>query len=126
MALPILPEIAIMSFWPQPEKQILPFSMAKKEISRLTLSDDYWYEPVLTSCSAFVVFSAEEILEVYDSKLKIVKKYKAAGAGSKCMLWPPRLLVMQMHRLAIREEVDGTEVFYMYFRQQENLSIKRY
>jgi hypothetical protein len=33
VALRILPEIAIMSFWPQPEKQILPFSMAKNKKS---------------------------------------------------------------------------------------------
>jgi hypothetical protein len=39
---------------------------------------------VLTSSALpFVVLSAEAILEVYDSKLKIMKKYKAAGAGSK-------------------------------------------
>jgi hypothetical protein len=31
------------------------------------------------------------------------------------------MVMRQMHRLqhSIREEVDGTEVFYMYFRQQE-------
>lgn len=58
---------------------------AKEQIlSRLTVSNDYWYEPVLTSdILPFVVLSAREKLEVYDSNLKIVKKYKAAGAGSK-------------------------------------------
>ena len=66
------------------ETDFAVFNGKEQEISRLTLSDDYWYEPVLTSAALpFVVFSAEEILEVYDSKLKIVKKYKAAGAGSK-------------------------------------------
>jgi hypothetical protein len=32
----------------QPEKQILPFSMAKEKKSRLT-SDDYWYEPLTSA-----------------------------------------------------------------------------
>ncbi|SDX46132.1 hypothetical protein [Flavobacterium degerlachei] len=66
------------------ETDFAVFNGKAQEISRLTLSDDYWYEPVLTSSALpLVVISAEEILEVYDSKLKIVKKYKAAGAGSK-------------------------------------------
>lgn len=60
--------------------------MNEKEqiLSRLTVSDAYWYEPVLTSdILPFVVLSAREKLEVYDSKLKILKKYNAAGAGPK-------------------------------------------
>jgi hypothetical protein len=53
-------------------------------LSRLTVSDDYWYEPVLTSdILPYVILSATEKLEVYDSNLKIVKKYNAAGAGPK-------------------------------------------
>ncbi len=56
----------------------------KQILSRLTVSDAYWYEPVLTSdIQPFVVLSAREKLEVYDSKLKILKKYNAAGAGPK-------------------------------------------
>lgn len=60
-------------------------SNSKEQIlSRLTVSQDYWYEPVLTAdLLPFVVLSAREKLEVYDSNLKILKKYKAAGAGSK-------------------------------------------
>jgi hypothetical protein len=66
------------------ETDFAVFNGKEQEISRLTLSDDYWYEPVLTSSVLpFIVVSAEENLDVYDSKLKIVKKYKATGAGDK-------------------------------------------
>jgi hypothetical protein len=50
-----------MSFWPQTEKQILPFSMAKN--NQIKLSDAYWYEPVLTSVLPLFV-SAEENLDM--------------------------------------------------------------
>jgi hypothetical protein len=66
------------------ETDFAVFNGKEQEMSRLKVSDAYWYEPVLTSSVLpFVVLSAEENLDVYDSKLKIVKKYKAAGAGSK-------------------------------------------
>jgi hypothetical protein len=66
------------------ETDFAVFNGKEQEISRLKVSDAYWYEPVLTSSVLpFVVVSAEENLDVYDSKLKIVKKYKATGAGDK-------------------------------------------
>jgi hypothetical protein len=66
------------------ETDFAVFNGKEREISRLEVSDVYWYEPMLTaSVLPFVVLSAEVNLDVYDSKLKIVKKYKAAGAGAK-------------------------------------------
>jgi len=53
------------------------------ELSRLKVSDAYWYEPIVTSSvMPFVVLSAGDILDVYDSKLNFVKKFKADGALS--------------------------------------------
>jgi hypothetical protein len=47
--------------------------------------------------------------------IEIVKKYKAAGAGSKCMLWPPPLLVMrQMHRLQLYSGRGGWHRSILY------------
>jgi hypothetical protein len=53
------------------------------ELSKLSVSDAYWYEPVVTSSTLpFVVLSAGNVLDVYDSKLKFVKKLDAEGAAS--------------------------------------------
>jgi hypothetical protein len=66
------------------ENDFAVYNGKEQVISELKVSDAYWYEPVLTSSVLpFVVVSAEENLDVYDSKLKIVKKYKATGAGDK-------------------------------------------
>jgi hypothetical protein len=57
---------------------VLPFC-----VSCADLSDDYWYEPIVTSAvHPFVVFSAGDVLDVYDSKLNFVKKFVAEGALS--------------------------------------------
>jgi len=54
-----------------------------QELSSLKVSDAYLYEPVLTSAVVpFVVLSAGNVLEVYDSGLKFLKKFKAEGAAS--------------------------------------------
>ncbi len=53
------------------------------ELSRLKVSDAYWYEPVVTSSVLpYVVLSAGDTLDVYDSNLKLLKKYNAVGATS--------------------------------------------
>jgi hypothetical protein len=52
------------------ETDFAVFNGKEQEISRLTLSDDYWYEPVLTSAALPLWYFCREILEVYDSKLK--------------------------------------------------------
>jgi hypothetical protein len=53
------------------------------ELNKISLSDDYWYEPIVTSAvHPFVVFSAGDVLDVYDSKLNFVKKFVAEGALS--------------------------------------------
>jgi hypothetical protein len=55
----------------------------QNELSKLSVSDDYWYEPVVTSSMLpFVVISAGDVLDVYDSKLKHIKKFDAQGALS--------------------------------------------
>jgi hypothetical protein len=56
LARPILPEIAIMSFWPQTEKQILLFSMAKnkksiKSVGRLLVMNLCLHHPFCLCCS---------------------------------------------------------------------------
>jgi hypothetical protein len=52
------------------------------ELNKISLSDDYWYEPIVTSAvHPFVVFSAGDVLDVYDSKLNFVK-FVAEGALS--------------------------------------------
>jgi hypothetical protein len=51
------------------------------ELNKISLSDDYWYEPIVTSAvHPFVVFSAGDVLDVYDSKLNF--KIVAEGALS--------------------------------------------
>lgn len=51
------------------------------ELNKLKLSLDYWYEPIVTSgIRPFIVFSAGDVLDVYDSKLNFVKKFEAEGA----------------------------------------------
>jgi hypothetical protein len=46
------------------------------ELNKISLSDDY-YEPIVTSAvHPFVVFSAGDVLDVYDSKLNFVKKIR--------------------------------------------------
>jgi len=53
------------------------------ELYKLSVSDAYWYEPVVTSSVLpFVVLSAGDLLDVYDSKLKLLKKFVAQGAVS--------------------------------------------
>lgn len=55
----------------------------ENELSKISVSDDYWIEPVVTSSAMpFIVFSAGEVLDVYDSKLNHVKKFKAEGVES--------------------------------------------
>ena len=55
----------------------------ENELSKLSVSDAYWYEPVVTSSSQpFVILSAGDVLDVYDSKLKFLKKFSAEGAAS--------------------------------------------
>lgn len=52
-------------------------------LSRLTVSDAYWYKPVVTTASSpFVVLSAGETLAVYNSSLEFIKKFNAKGAPS--------------------------------------------
>jgi hypothetical protein len=51
-------------------------------LNKISLSDDYWYEPIVTSAVHLVVFSAGDVLDVYDSKLNFVKKFVAEGALS--------------------------------------------
>ena len=52
-------------------------------LSKISLPNDYWYEPTITSAiQPFVVFSAGDVLDVYDSKLKHIKKFDAQGAIS--------------------------------------------
>ena len=54
-----------------------------KELNKVSLSHDYWYEPIVTSAiQPFIVLSAGDVLDVYDSKLNLVKKYEAEGALS--------------------------------------------
>ena len=53
------------------------------ELNKISLSDDYWYEPIVTSAiQPFIVLSAGDVLDVYDSKLNFVKKFEAEGALS--------------------------------------------
>jgi len=53
------------------------------ELNKVSLSNDYWYEPVVTSgIKPFIVLSAGNVLDVYDSKLNFVKKFEAEGALS--------------------------------------------
>lgn len=55
----------------------------QNELYKLSVSDAYWYEPVVTSSILpFVVLSAGDTLAVYDSNLKFLKKYNAIGAPS--------------------------------------------
>lgn len=55
----------------------------QQELHKISVSDDYWYEPVVTSSTLpFVVISAGDVLDVYDSKLKHIKKFDAQGAVS--------------------------------------------
>ena len=55
----------------------------QNELYKLSVSDAYWYEPVVTSSILpFVVISAGDVLDVYDSKLKHIKKFDAQGAMS--------------------------------------------
>jgi hypothetical protein len=69
-----------MSFWPQTEKQILPFLMAKEqEISRLSCRTPIGtnlclHHPFCLCCSL-----CRRKSDVYDSKLKIVKNIKQLG-----------------------------------------------
>jgi len=52
-------------------------------LSRLSVSQSYWYEPVVTSSVLpFVILSAGDTLDVYDSKLNFLKKFDAVGAPS--------------------------------------------
>lgn len=52
-------------------------------LSRLNLPLSYWYKPVVTSSpQPFVVFSAGDVLNVYDSNLKLLKKFEAEGVSS--------------------------------------------
>ena len=52
-------------------------------LNKIRLTDDYWYEPIITSAvQPFVVFSAADVLDVYDSKLNLFKKFEAQGALS--------------------------------------------
>jgi hypothetical protein len=52
-------------------------------LSRLSVSQSYWYEPVVTSSVLpFVVLSAGDTLAVYDSNLKFLRKFDAVGAPS--------------------------------------------
>jgi hypothetical protein len=53
------------------------------ELYKISVSDAYWYEPVVTSSILpFVVISAGDVLDVYDSKLMHIKKFDAQGAIS--------------------------------------------
>jgi hypothetical protein len=53
------------------------------QLNKISLSDDYWYEPIVTSTiQPFIVISAGNVLDVYDSKLNFVKKFEAEGALS--------------------------------------------
>lgn len=55
----------------------------QNELYNLSVSDSYWYEPIVTSyITPFVVISAGDVLDVYDSKLKLIKKFDAQGAMS--------------------------------------------
>ena len=55
----------------------------QQELHKISVSDAYWYEPVVTSSILpFVIVSAGDVLDVYDSKLKHVKKFDAQGAIS--------------------------------------------
>jgi hypothetical protein len=77
--------MGIVKFWLDLQKLILPFDGKLNELNKISLSDDYWYEPIVTSAvHPFVVFSAGDVLDVYDSKLNFVKKFVAEGALSPC------------------------------------------
>ena len=53
------------------------------ELYKISVSDAYWYEPVVTSSILpFIVISAGDVLDVYDSKLEHIKKFDAQGAKS--------------------------------------------
>lgn len=55
----------------------------EQELYNLSVSDPYWYEPVVTSSTLpLVVLSAGNVLDVYDSKLKLLKNFDAEGAIS--------------------------------------------
>lgn len=52
------------------------------EKNKVSLSPDYWFEPVVTSAILpYVVFSAGDVLDVYDSKLNFVENFEAEGAA---------------------------------------------
>jgi hypothetical protein len=56
-------------------------------LNKISLSDDYWYEPIVTSAvHPFVVFSAGDVLDVYDSKLNFVKNSWPKELYLQCML----------------------------------------
>jgi hypothetical protein len=53
------------------------------ELYKISVSDACWYEPIVTSSVLpFVVISAGDVLDVYDSKLEHIKKFDAQGAIS--------------------------------------------
>ncbi len=53
------------------------------ELAELSVSTDYWYEPVLTSAGGlFLVLSAGNILDVHDSQLGHVRRFDALAADS--------------------------------------------
>jgi hypothetical protein len=61
--------------------------------------------------------------------LKIIAKYKSAGQNPKCVFVAATFIgngtdTRLLHYM--QEEVDGTEVFYMYLHRLGNSSIKRY
>lgn len=71
-------------------------------LHKISLSIDYWYEPVVTaSVLPFVVISAADVLDVYDSKLKHVKKFDAQGA------------VSPMHVVAARFIGEGPDALFI-------------
>tara|TARA_R110000787_G_scaffold243400_2_gene349322 strand:+ start:1249 stop:2145 length:897 start_codon:yes stop_codon:yes gene_type:complete len=52
-------------------------------LSKLSVSPSYWYRPVVTaSTQPFVVLSAGNVLDVYNSNLKFLKKFDAVGMSS--------------------------------------------
>ncbi len=65
------------------ETDFVLFDGGGTELAELSVSTDYWYEPVLTSAGGlFLVLSAGNVLDVHDSQLGHVRRFDALGADS--------------------------------------------
>lgn len=65
------------------EDEFLVLDGEDREVASLHVSKDYWYEPAVTNTGRpFVVLSAGSVLDIYDSRLTLAKRFDAKGVTS--------------------------------------------